>query len=107
MGDFGKVNVTSYMDVNCLFSFVSTDWLPKSKKYFSAFKPEKRKPESVWIRALAFLLLIMSVTQNPLIACKLSENEARYERELDQSNVVRSSGMRDRYKVRRKIHRNN
>jgi hypothetical protein len=33
-----------------------------------------------------FLLLIMSVSENPLIVCKLSELEGRYERELDQSN---------------------
>ena len=40
------------------------------------------------VRAVAFLLLIMSVTENPLIACKLFENHAWYERVLDQSNVA-------------------
>ena len=41
------------------------------------------------VRAVAVLLLIMSVTENPLIACKLSEHHARYERVLDFSNQGR------------------
>ena len=38
------------------------------------------------VRAVAFLPLIMSVTENPLIARKLSEHLGRYERTMDFRN---------------------
>ena len=48
--------------------------------------PKRPRPEPMKVRAVAFLPLIMSVIENPLIACKLSEHLGRYERTMDFRN---------------------
>ena len=52
---------------------------------------KRPRPEPVKAQAVAFLLLIMSVTEMGLILRKLSGGAARYERAMDFSN----EGLRD------------
>ena len=45
---------------------------PTSCAFVQSIVRKRERPEPVKVRAVAFLLPIMSVSQNPLIACKLS-----------------------------------
>jgi hypothetical protein len=56
--------------------------------------PLKRpRPEPFGVRAVAFLLLILSKAYSGLILCKLSEGTGRYERTMDFGNGRKTGTM--------------
>jgi hypothetical protein len=56
------------------------------RRPWDALSQKKRPKSKVGLGRSS--LLIMSVTQTGLIACKVSGGERRYERTMDQSNVA-------------------